>query len=62
MSGVPLQNAEAVAKRVFGDPKKAHVIWRLARQNKIPKVNLGSRRYLFDPDAIEAWIARGGSK
>lgn len=52
-----LVGPEPVADRL-GEP-----IWKcyeLARRGILPSVRLG-RRVKFDLDAIEAWIARGGS-
>lgn len=36
-------------------------VYDLARKGVIPHVRVG-RSVLFDPDALDAWIARGGSR
>jgi excisionase family DNA binding protein len=41
---------------------KLERVWALARENDLPCVRLGKRQMRFDRQAVELFIASGGSK
>jgi excisionase family DNA binding protein len=54
----PLQDADWLAKRLN---VKRFTAYDLIRSGRVPSVRLG-RLVRVDEDAVEAWIARGGTK
>jgi excisionase family DNA binding protein len=54
----PLEDVSYPVTRLRTSPQQ---VYSLARRNLIPHVKVG-RRTLFDPDAIERWIAAGGTR
>jgi excisionase family DNA binding protein len=57
MNPRPLGRVEAVAERLDAP---AYRIYELVRRDLIPHVRIG-RSVRFDMEAIEAWIAAGGT-
>jgi len=52
-----LYDAQAVADRLS---VRLHRVYQLAREGAIPVVRIG-RTMRFEPDAVERWIAQGGT-
>ena len=51
--------ADEVAKLLRVDKQR---VYELARRKAIPVIKMGERQYRFDADAINQWLANGGSQ
>jgi excisionase family DNA binding protein len=50
--------ADEVAELLRVDKQR---VYELVRTRKIPVIKIGERQYRFSVDAVNAWIATGGS-